>query len=246
MPKKALLLLALSLQPALCLAAAPPCLNLTPVQNPVIAYKLRGNICEGFYQASVSAGSLDLVSLLHGQLTFTPGQNTPLCITSPDVHKQAIHVQAVGIPLKTYYRLDAVLQPGGTLNWPLNIVNGMSVRPEQIGLFGQLADDKDSYVPLAVTGAAAAPAAPLNLILRSSVDVSIVKWRQNAMRGTQCDLSQSEWQSITPDFGGRFFAGQPIALSLPQQQNNFCIEFAAQNADFADWLKLLLKIRMNG
>jgi hypothetical protein len=246
MLKKALLLLALSLQPALCLAQNPPCLNLTPVANPVIAYTLRGNLCEGFYQASVSAGSLDLVSLLHGQLTFTPGQNTPLRITSPDVHQQAIHVQAVGIPLRTYYRLDALLQPGGTLDWPLNIVNGMSVRPDQIGLFGQLANDEGSYVPLAVTGATAAPAAPLNLILRSSVDVSVVRWRHNVMRGMQCDLSQSDWQSIAPSSGGRFFAGQPIALSLPPQQNNFCIEFAAQNADFANFLKLLLNIRMNG
>ncbi|MCI5166977.1 MAG: hypothetical protein D3903_13005 [Candidatus Electrothrix sp. GM3_4] len=230
------------------LAVSPPCQSLIPVDNPIIAYKQRGNRCEGFYKARISV-SLDLVSLLYGKLTFTP---STLHVISPKVRKQRILAQAVGIPLKTYYRLDALIEPDKSFEWPLNLVKKMKLRPEQIGLFGKLSDKKDMYVPLTVaeSKAISPTSLDLNLKLRASTDVSIVKWRKNTMKGELCDLSENDWDSgdpITPTSAGRFYAGQLIELppsSLSSEKSNFCIEFAAQTAETGKWLKRLLKIRI--
>ncbi|MCI5222995.1 MAG: hypothetical protein D3924_10045, partial [Candidatus Electrothrix sp. AR4] len=55
-----------------------PCLKLTAVDNPAIAYTQRGDRCEGFYQSPVSAENLSLVSLLYGRLDFDSNNNKAL------------------------------------------------------------------------------------------------------------------------------------------------------------------------
>jgi hypothetical protein len=265
-----ILFLSITSLPGYAPAEQTPCLNLTAVDNPAIAYKQRGNRCEGFYQSPVSAGSLDLVSLLRGRLDFDPKKDTMLYISAPQVRKRQVHIQAVGIPIKTYYRLDAWLEPGERLEWPLEIIRKMNLRPGHIGLFGQPVIESaeqaeptksDVYVPLSITRAAggtaggiagvtgedsdAAPA-PLNLILRSSVDVGAVMWRTSDFDGRQCGRLRSDtaWKPIKPDWDDRFFSGEAIKLRLLQQVDDFCIEFAAQTVGSASWLKLSLKIRM--
>ncbi len=221
-----------------------PCRQgLKPVDNPAVAYKKRNNRCEGFYQPDVSSGSLDLVSLLYGRLNFNPTHDKILHITSPKVRSKQIHIQAVGIPRKTYYRLDAWLQPGGSFEWPLDIAKKEHLQDNHIGLFGQLSDKREIYAPITVINPNnRLSSTSLILTLRSSVDIGSVMWRKNSITEQQCDLSKAEWQTIQPAFGDRFISGEAIELSLPDQKDNFCIEFAAQTIGSASWLKLPLEI----
>ncbi len=227
--------------------AQTPCLDLTAVDNSTIAYKDRGNRCEGFYESQVSvAGSLNLVGLLLGKRNFDFKKDSVLHISSPRVRNQEVHVQAVGIPMKTYYRLDAWLQPGESLEWPLDIIRKKHLPLEHIGLFGQLVAEPDVYVPLALRndGTGTSPAA-LTLTLRAMVNVGAVQWRQGPLHRQQCgDMSNSKWKSISPAWGDYFYSGEAIEVKLPQQDKDFCIEFATQQKGFGTWLKRLVKVRL--
>ncbi|WP_339136637.1 MAG: hypothetical protein WGN25_02020 [Candidatus Electrothrix sp. GW3-4] len=216
-----------------------PCLNLTAVDNPSIAYTQRGDRCEGFYQSPVSAESLSLVSLLYGRLDFDGHHNDSIQIVAPQIKTQQVHIQAVGIPLRTYYRLDAWIQPGEKLTWPLNVIDKMQLRLTDIGLLGQPVAEAKFYTPLMVGDQAIAP---LNMILRSSVDVQTLLWRRSEMNERQCAQHKGEWQNIEPVWGDYFFSGEAILLSLPDQADNFCIEFAAQTKGSGSWLKLAMGI----
>ncbi len=223
--------------------AEKPCLELKAVDNPAIAYKKRGERCEGFYQSPVSAGSLTVVGLMFGRLDYSLGQNSPLHIFSPQVRKE-IHIQAVGIPMKTYYRLDGWLQPGKSFEWPLDIVNKMRLRAQNIGMYGQLVASPDVYVPLSIKGDTG-KTGELIITLRSSVDIGTVQWRKGAMKNNQCTtMTTSQWQSAKPVRGDRFYSGQAIAINIQGQSSNFCMEFAARRAGSGTWLKQLVKIRM--
>lgn len=224
-------------------ASQLPCLNLTAVNDPAISYTQRGNRCEGFYQSPVAAESLNLVGLLYGILDSDSCSNKTLRINAPQIGKQQVHIQAVGIPLKTYYRLDAWLEPGEEFIWPLEIVKKMHLRAEDIGLFGQPVSEPKVYIPLTVGKNTTDK--PLNLIIRSSVDVDTVLWRSSKMNKRRCGQpEEDEWQPIEPDWADRFFSGDAIQLTLSEQKDNFCIEFAAQTAGSATWLKLPLKIQL--
>ncbi|MCI5132200.1 MAG: hypothetical protein D3904_11930 [Candidatus Electrothrix sp. EH2] len=222
-------------------ASQLPCPNLKGVDDSAIAYTQRGNRCEGFYQSPVS-GSLNLVGLLYGMLDSDSCSNKTLRINAPQIGKEQVHIQAIGIPLKTYYRLDAWLEPGEEFIWPLEIIKKMHLRAEDIGLFGQPVSEPEVYVPLTVGRNTTDK--PLNLIIRSSVDVDTVLWRSSRMNKRQCGQPEDQWQPIEPDWADRFFSGDAIQLTLNEQKDNFCIEFAAQTAGSATWLKLPLKIQL--
>ena len=230
------------------LARKLPCATTTvnADSNPAIAYKQRGQRCEGFYESPVGAESLSLVSLLYGRLEFGENNNEELHIIVPQTVKQQVHIQAVGIPLKTYYRLDTWVQPGQRFTWPLGIVGKMMLSLDNIGLFGMSVAHPEIHVPLVLEDNFS-PSAPLNITLRASVDVGAVRWRMSPMDDEgQCGTPQNnKWDDIKPDWGDRFLGGTGITLSLPKQRENFCIEFATQPAGLGKWLKLLSKILLS-
>jgi hypothetical protein len=242
MMKKIILLLCLILTSFPALAQKLPCIKVTAVGNPAIAYTQRDNRCEGFYQSPVAAESLTLVGLLYGRLRGNTDNNQQLYVTVPQTIKQEVHIQATGIPLRTYYRLDAWVQPGQRFTWPLDIISKMQLRLDNIGLFGIPVTDSEYYTPL-IIGDSSPPLPPLTLILRSSADAGVIHWRVSLMdKKGQCGQPDSGWKKKEPDWGDRFVSGKGIILDLPGQQENFCIEFATQTAGSADWLKLHLKI----
>jgi hypothetical protein len=225
------------------------CLKLNAVEDQAIAYRDRGNRCEGFYESQVSVGSLSLVGLLIGKLDFDSKKNSMLSISSPSIRNQEVHVQAVGIPMKTYYRLDAWLQPGESLEWPLDIIKKKRLSSDHIGLFGQLVAEPTLYVPLTLLDESTGTSPTvLTLTLRASVNVGAVQWRKVSLHGQKCgDMSKAVWQSIAPAWGDYFYSGEAITLELPQQHKNFCIEFATRQEGTGTWLKLqppFVKIRM--
>ncbi|MCI5163861.1 MAG: hypothetical protein D3917_17975 [Candidatus Electrothrix sp. AX5] len=245
MMNKRILVFCLILVNSPVLAKKLPCLDLAAVDNPAIAYTERGNRCEGFYQSPVAAESFTLVSLLYGRLEFGENSNEELHVVVPQTIKQQVHIQAVGIPLKTYYRLDTWVQPGQKFIWPLEIIGKMQLKPTNVGLFGKFVANSEYYTPL-VLGDNIDLSVPLNLTLRSSVDVSTVHWRMSSMDDEgQCGKPMNGWKQMEPDWGDRFVSGKGINLSLTKQRENFCIEFATQTVGSDNWLKLSSKILLS-
>lgn len=88
--------------------------EIIPVENQRMAYQERSNDsrCEGFYSQKVAAPALELVGAVKGDFRFKSDRNEVLELSSPVVRDETVYVQAVGIPIKTYYRMDARILPG--------------------------------------------------------------------------------------------------------------------------------------
>ena len=207
------------------------------IKNLKLKYQTRDkNRCEGFYSSLVSVQVIDVVGVIKGDFYFETKKDEIVELSSPVVSHQPIYIRAVGIPLKTYYRMDAYLDAGQTLAWPMgDVVNLKKLLSEHICVFGWTGNEMDKiYIPVA----AASKLAPvtndgkIRLYLRTSVDVKNVKWRAALTCGS---LREAAWQD-TPKSSYR--AGKPIRIILPAEGvEELCVEVAAQNQNTAAWLK---------
>jgi len=130
--------------------ATSPCdPTLTPVQNPKIKYMNRGDRCEGFHWPQMILFPMDVVGLVQGAFGFRLDSDKRVTITSPIVTDRAVHIRAQGIPLKTYYRLDALIAPGGKFTWPIGeVVLLAKLRYQNIGVYSWVGSEKERiYVP---------------------------------------------------------------------------------------------------
>lgn len=230
-----------SLQAVTAAAAQPPCdPTLTPESNPAIQYRQRGGDlrCEGFYRASVSSGTLEVVGLLRRPLRFGVGDDV-LRIGSP-VRDRQVLVRGQGIPVKLYYRLDAELAPGGRLRWPVRLLRKQGIGPQRIGLHGRLADRPDWYVPLDIVGSQPPVVRP-HLLVRAAVDIEEVLWRHAPVADGRCEV-MTDWKRLAAPAG--FAGGEAISIDLPSgADRQLCIEVAARTRRDGDWLKRLVKIQ---
>src|SRR5262249_47462123 len=74
--------------------------------------------CEGMYRSPVSGFGLEVVSFITGGLSFDLERDRQLSVlvpVTPSLLGEAVHVRAVGLPLRTYYRMDALVAPGERL-----------------------------------------------------------------------------------------------------------------------------------
>jgi len=215
--------------------------ELMPAENPDFQYKKRGNRCEGFYNSKVSAGGIEVVCLIKGEFHFNLEKNEIVEISSPFVKKQPVRVRAVGIPIKTYYRMDAEIAPGAVLSLPVGeILYPQKLSDEKIGLFGWIEHGADKiYIPLAST--AKLGKNPNNdkimLYLRTSTDVENLKWRTANMVNGICS-TPGDWNDTQKSF---YRSGQPISISLPEAKA-LCVEAAAKEKNSALWLKRNIRL----
>jgi hypothetical protein len=218
-------------------AYSQPCdKELTPVENSEIQYKNRGNRCEGFYSSKVSAGSIEVVGLVKGEVHFNLAKDEMIEITSPFVKSKSVYVRAVGIPIRTYYRMDAEIPLGKTLKWNIgDIIYPQKLSEDKIGVFGWIGQEEniDFYVPIAVATDNRKPTdAKLMLYLRTSIDVENVKWRVSEVVKGIC-ASPGDWKD-TPQ--STYRSGQPIEIVLPESKENICVEVAAREKNSSSWL----------
>jgi hypothetical protein len=69
------------------------------------------------YGADVGSRSIDVISFTSGNLSYDLNSNLPLQVAISS-QSPMVHIRAVAIPPKTYYRMDAVLRNGTVLVWP--------------------------------------------------------------------------------------------------------------------------------
>lgn len=211
-----------------------------------IGYGLRvqGQRCEGLYESTVSAVNLEIVSLLKGKLSFDLGKHESLQVLAPDVSgllPLPVRVRAIALPLRAYYRMDAVLPPSGVLVWPLSdIVERVKLPAEKIGVFGWVGGDRDKiFVPLEVIAEGEEPAseieAPIEILVRSAVDIEQLVWRTSLEKAPI-----TGWLEYT---GVPVLAGQPVALVLPQGEAAVLrFEVAAKRLNNDKWMKLNIQL----
>ncbi len=215
--------------------------SLTPESDPVIQYRQRGDDlrCEGFYRSNVnSGGNLALVGLLQRPLRFAPDDRV-LQITAPGQAGKVL-VRGQGIPIKLYYRLDAELASGTSVQWPIGLLQNQGVGPERVGFYGRLAEQPDWYVPLDIMGKQPSVERPL-LLLRASVDTDEFWWRYAEAPEGRCG-KMTDWQRIEKETG--FAAGEAIPLELPKgMQRRICVEAAVVTRRDGGFLSRLIKIR---
>jgi hypothetical protein len=156
---------------------------------------------------------LEVLSFVIGRSPFDRQTDRNLLITAPDVHGlggQQVVVVARALPLRVYYRMDAALPSGGSMQWPVgDVVLPAGLDPEKIGLIGSVQSaDGNVYVPLRLSGSKtdASPGAPQPIItFRAPVDLDSFQWRLYEPGGTA-----PSWNR----YAHALHAGDPIAVPL--------------------------------
>jgi hypothetical protein len=201
--------------------------------------------CEGLYESSVRAPGLEVVSFLYERPRFELEDQHSMKVIAPDVPDflaEAVKVRAVALPLKTYYRMDAVMPERGALVWPVDEVLGPArFSAEQIGVFGWVGDEADKLlVPLWVLAADDVRAVDAergtspDLLVRLANDAETVLWRYREGQKT------SEWLSGAP---GAVAAGRTVRLSLPPgPPARLGVDVVAKRPDSDEWSTLRLDV----
>ena len=220
--------------------------SLEPEQNSRGYQKRTTNHCEGFYESKVAAGSLNIVGVTQGKFRFEFDTNELLTISSPIV-KDTINVRAVGIPLQTYYRMDATILPNGSLKWPVgDVLYPYQLKYKKIGVFGWLVSKKNkTYIPLKVISAVrpAPEDSTIYIYLRASIDVMNVRWRfADVSEDGTCDKAD-KW--IKPKKKS-YKSGNRIVCKVPaDRRGKICLEVKAESQEGDEKLRLDAKIILN-
>jgi hypothetical protein len=208
-------------------AAQVPCSNVSAVAGP-LGYKRRLNAdrCEGFYQQQVS-GTLEFLSLVKGTINYDLASDKALIISAPDLRQfggSQLFLIARALRPGTYYRMDAAVASGETFRWPLNpVLVDANLSSNAIGVVAWINRDLGKYyVPVSVTSenVASASTRPPSIILRSSLDIELLKWR------TRQEMGQdriSDWITVGGTQPATIRAGQPISLELQQRPTGLAI-----------------------
>ena len=221
--------------------------DISPVENESIAYRQRGNRCEGFYRSKVSAGSIDIVGAVKGSLHFKLDENEVVEISSSVIKDQPINVRAIGIPIKTYYRMDAQILPGQKLIWPIaDVIYPQKLSARKIGVFGWIENEKGkAYVPVMALAKmdSIAEDRKIRLYFRTSVDVECVKWRSSDVIDGACS-SLGKWNNAGESY---YRTGESICITLPpSEMAELCVEVAAKEKNTAHWLKRTVRVIVKG
>jgi hypothetical protein len=216
--------------------------NLHADANSQISYTNRGNRCEGVYTSQVSATGIDLVGLTIGKLVYDLKRDEVITISSPFTNGK-INIRASGIPIKTYYRMDASLSDTATLVWPLkDVIFPKRISANNIGLIGWKGKGNDQlFVPLRATPKINNSHNDENIwiVFRSATDVTEAKWRYAKIKNGRPE-PLSQWTMCNRR---SYSGGAPINISLPASINGtIYFEFYARDKRSGEWIPKNLRI----
>lgn len=209
--------------------------NLSPSDNETIAYRTRGNRCEGFYRAKVAANVLRLVSITLGEFRFNPTANEVIEVKIGNTGTGQVQFRAEGIPNDLYYRLDCQFPAQSGFSWPVKDVLLKETRTQDARNIGLLARLNTHYIPVQAKGkTASAETSPQALIkLVCSTRVSKVMWRVSG---------QKDYVTLP---GDSFPAGRNITIRLPNTlKGKNTIEVKAKAADSTDWMNTEVPVQL--
>ena len=203
-------------------------------------WREQGQRCEGLYESTVSAINLEVVSVLKGKLGADFQRSKKVHLFAPDLASlgsESVRVRAVALPLKTYFRMDAVMPASGDLVWPLDdVVERAKLPVGKIGIFGWVGSEAEKiFVPLEISPKGEKPAAgtvaSVEMVVRSAIDIEQLAWRTSSEGNKTTD-----WQKHP---GVPVRAGKPITLVLPGGESGVLrVEVAAKGLNIDKWTKL--------
>jgi hypothetical protein len=226
-------------------ALAQPCpVNLRPVGDNNLGYRHRPapDRCEGFYTSPVSGEELELLSFLEGRIALDQNPAHSLLITAPDLRalgSPPVTVVARALPLHVYYRMDATLPSGGSMQWPIGeVVLPGGLDPGKIGVIGSIrTSEGDVYVPLRISApnsheALRSPSLP-EITFRAPVDLEIFQWRLY-----EAERTVPAWNR----YAHAVSEGDPVSLTLDTPAGKEMTLDVATRPSGADYIEIRYKI----
>ena len=136
---KLVLLAVLIACPGIGYTQAVPCdpevTKLVDPTNPT-KYQPRGSRCEGVYDPERSGNPpLALVSFTSRPGTFDPRREPNLFVRWAVLPNSTAHLRAYSLKSRTYYQMDAALEPGKLpFVWPLDVVHDVGLKQREIAV----------------------------------------------------------------------------------------------------------------
>ena len=121
-----------------------------------VAYRQRGDRCEGIYALQVSSTQIRLVSMVE-TFAYDPGAPEALQVTwsRPAGNDRPIRLRAQSLQPRTYYRMDTVIGASKpTYEWPSDVLSSLKLPSDAIGVLGWTyleGEDHKIYLPLRIS-----------------------------------------------------------------------------------------------
>lgn len=201
--------------------------SLNPDGNPKIAYKFRGNRCEGAYTAQVGAPSLEIISFTIGKFIYKLESSERIVINN--LSGNNLLIRASAIPINTYYRMDASLEPNQTFLWEIkDILLDLNIPSNSLGVYGWTGTESNKlFFPVKpVTSISNASDSRFYLLLRPGSNVMEVQYRYAKSGHTFSGYQNSNGTS-----------GKLISIVLPENlHGQYTIEVAAKLESGNGWV----------
>lgn len=189
----------------------------------------------------ISAPGLELVSLLRGRIRYDLQPQTRLIVrapSSPSSTSRGIHIRAMALPLKTYYRMDATLDESRQIEWPVGeVLFPLGLHQASIGAFGWIETDRSRlFLPLRVTpkgSPSSSSREPVEIGVRTTTTLDRLLWRV----AEESQAAQpGRWEPLKGDFS----AGKTVTISLPEGPVGvLVVEVVGQLQGSQEWTRLL-------
>ncbi len=120
-----------------------------------MAYRLRGDRCEGQYALQVNSTQIRLVSMAEA-FKYDPADPSNLVIAwdRGGTSGQVVRLQAQSLRPKTYYRMDTeVRAQDSSYGWPPDVLAAIGLLSDEVGILGWTTIDDEAhkiYLPLNV------------------------------------------------------------------------------------------------
>jgi len=149
-----------------------------------VAYRMRGDRCEGIYAQQVSSVSIEVRSLIAGFGPFDPAKDRELALswTAPPGSTRDVRLRAFSFKPRTYYRMDTALPAvRGVYHWPADVLASQKLGRDALGLLawinlpGPGGSTRPVYLPLRAGGGTAKAGAGYELALFPTARLSEVR-----------------------------------------------------------------------
>ena len=215
------------------------------VSDLVLAYRPFGNRCEGFYTGYVSGTAISVVGLTIGPFCFKREANEVVTLRLPNHPAIKAHIEARAIAPKKYYRMDADLNKGDSLKWPIKDVilpASADLTSDRIGVCAYIDKNyKRIYVPVQSLAASQIPSTDkaIRLTVQVSEDIVRFMWRPTGIKQWSDYRRQGDGSPLI------IKGGEPITIILPEHLKGAIeLELAARPPDTDQWIKAFVELEL--